>query len=171
MIVLFIKYILGFIGFILLQVLILNHISLFDGWAQPYLYIYPLISLPLILPKRFLLLIGFAVGLTMDMFTHTPGIHTSASLALVFFRPTILKAIRPREGFKSYFPSIDTMGMSKYLTYSGLTVLIHHIWLFTLLYFSSGLIFTAIGHALLSSVFTLVLILIVQMFTQPDKTF
>jgi rod shape-determining protein MreD len=171
MIGLIIRYVFVFIGFILLQVLILNHISVFNGWAQPYLYIYPLIALPLILPKRFLLLIGFAVGLIMDMFTHTPGIHTSATLTLVFFRPTVLKAIRPREGFKSYIPSIKIMGMSKYFTYSGLLVLIHNLWLFALLYFSTGLILSAIGHALLSTVFTLILILIIQLFSQPDKTF
>jgi rod shape-determining protein MreD len=171
MIVLYVRYILVFIGFILLQVLILNNISLFNGWAQPFLYIYPLIALPLIIPKRYLLIIGFLVGLTIDMFTHTPGIHASATLTLVFFRPFIIKAIRPREGFKSYIPSMKTMGVTKYFTYSGLLVLIHNLWLFALLYFSTGLILTAIGHAILSTIFTLILIFIIQLFTQPQKTF
>jgi rod shape-determining protein MreD len=171
MIGLFVKYILIFIGFILLQVLVLNNITLFNGWAQPYLYIYPLIALPLMVPKRFILIIGFVVGLTIDMFTHTPGIHASATLALAFMRPSVLKAIRPREGFKSYIPSMKTMGVTKYFTYSGLLVLIHNLWLFALLYFSTGLILTAIGHALLSTIFTLILILILQLFTQPKKSF
>lgn len=158
-------------GLILLQILILNQVSLFNGWAQPYLYIYPLITLPLIIPKRFLLIIGFVTGLTIDLFTHTPGIHASAALTLAFFRPFILKSIRPREGFDSYEPSIKSMGVTKYITYSGLLVLIHHLWLFSLLYFSTGLIFTAIGHAFLSTLFTLVLILIIQLFTQHKKPF
>ena len=171
MIGLLLKNIFGFIGYILLQVLILNHVSLFDGWAQPYLYIYPLIALPLILPKRFLLLIGFITGLTIDLFTHTPGIHASAAVTLVFFRPFVLKSIRPREGFESYTPSVKSMGIMKYFTYSGLLVLIHHLWLFGLLYFSTGLVLVAIGHALLSSAFTLVLVLLVQLFTQDKKTY
>ena len=171
MIGLFLRYVFVFIGFILLQVLILNHISVFNGWAQPYLYIYPIIALPLFLHRRYLLPIGFVVGLTIDVFTHTPGIHASAAVTLAFFRPYVLKAIRPREGFKSYIPSIKIMGISKYFTYAGLLVLIHNLWLFSLLYFSTGLIFTAIGHALLSTAFTLILILIIQLFTQPDKTF
>ena len=171
MIGLLLKNILGIIGFVLLQVLILNHVSLFDGWSQPFLYIYPLIALPIILPKRFLLLIGFITGLAIDLFTHTPGIHASAAVTLVFFRPFVLKLIRPREGFESYNPSIISMGGIKYFTYSGLLVLIHHLWLFGLLYFSTGLILTAIGHALLSSGFTLIFILLVQLFSHDKKTF
>jgi len=171
MIGLFLKNIFRFIGFILLQVLILNHVSLFNGWAQPYLYIYPLIVLPLILPKRTLLIIGFITGLTIDVFTHTPGIHASAALTLAFLRPSVLKSIRPREGFESYTPSVKSMGAMKFFTYSGLLVLIHHLWLFGLLYFSTGLILVAIEHALLSTVFTLIFILLVQLFTQNKKVY
>ena len=171
MIGLILKNILAILGFILFQVLILNHVTLFDGWAQPFLYIYPLIALPLIVPKRFLLLIGFLVGLTIDLFTHTPGIHASATVTLVFLRPFVLKLIRSREGFESYYPSIKSMGITKYFTYSGLLVVAHHLWLFGLLYFSTGLILTAIGHALLSSVFTLIIILLIQLFSQNKKTF
>ena len=171
MISVYIKSFLGFAVLILLQVLILNEVSLFNGWAQPYLYIYSVIALPMQIPKRLLLPIGFLAGLTMDMFTHTPGIHTSATLTLAFARPYVLKSIRPREGFESFIPSINSMGSGKYLTYSGLLVLIHHLWLFGLLYFSSGLLFVAIGHALLSSLFTMVFILLIQFFNQTNKAF
>ena len=167
----YIKSVISFAVLVLLQVLILNEVSLFDGWAQPYLYIYPIIALPLQIPNRILLPIGFLAGLTMDMFTHTPGIHASATLTLAFSRPYILKSIRPREGFESFTPSISSMGLVKYFTYSGLTVIIHHLWLFSLLYFSSGLLFIALGHALLSALFTLVFILLIQFFSQPKKAF
>lgn len=167
----YLKSIFGFIILILLQVLILNEVSLFDGWAQPYLYIYSIIALPLLIPNRIILPIGFLAGLIFDMFTHTPGIHASATLTMAFARPYILKAIRPREGFESFVPSISSMGSAKYFTYSGLLVLIHHLWLFGLLYFSTGLIFVAIGHALLSSLFTLIFILLIQFFSNKNKTF
>ena len=167
-------YLKGFIGFVLLvllQVLILNEVSLFDGWAQPYIYIYSIIALPILIPKRILLPVGFLAGLIIDMFTHTPGIHASATLTLAFSRPFILKSIRPREGFESFIPSINSMGGVKYFTYSGLLVLIHHLWLFGLLYFSSGLLFVAIGHAVLSSLFTLVFIMLIQFFSNSNKAF
>ena len=167
----YLKSIFGFAALVLLQVLILNEVSLFDGWAQPYLYIYSIIALPLQIPNRILLPIGFLAGLTMDMFTHTPGIHASAALTLAFSRPYILKSIRPREGFESFVPSINSMGGVKYFTYSGLLVLIFCIWLYGLLYFSSGLLFVALGHALLSSLFTMVFILLIQFFSQNNKGF
>ena len=166
MINLFLKSILGFVGLMLLQILILNDVSLFNGWAQPYLYVYFIISLPLMFPNRFILPLGFAIGLIIDLFTHTPGIHASATLALAFSRPYVLKSIRPREGFESSVPTIKSMGISKYITYSGLLVLIHNLWLFTLLYFSTGLLLIAIGHALLSTGFTLIFVLLIQLFSQ-----
>jgi len=171
MISVYLKSILGFAVLVILQVLILNEISLFNGWAQPYLYIYSVIALPLQIPKRLLLPIGFLAGLIIDLFTHTPGIHASATLTLAFARPYILKAIRPREGFESFIPSINSMGGGKYFTYSGLLILIHHLWLFGLLYFSTGLLFIAIGHALMSSVITMILVLLIQFFNQSNKVF
>lgn len=171
MISIYIKSILGFILLVLLQVLVLSEVSIFDGWAQPYIYIYSIIALPLLIPNRILLPIGFLAGLIMDMFTHTPGIHASATLTLAFSRPFILKSIRPREGFESFVPSVKSIGVVKYFTYSGLLILIHHLWLFGLLYFSSRLFFVAIGHAVLSALFTLIFVILIQFFSNSNKAF
>lgn len=171
MISIYIKSITGFILLVLLQVLILSEVSLFDGWAQPYVYIYSIIALPLLIPNRILLPIGFFAGLIMDMFTHTPGVHASATLTLAFSRPFILKSIRPREGYESFIPSINSMGGVKYFTYSGLLILVHHFWLFGLLYFSSRLLYVAIGHAVLSALFTLIFVMLIQFFSNSNKAF
>ena len=171
MISIYIKSITGFILLVLLQVLILSEVSLFDGWAQPYVYIYSIIALPLLIPNRILLPIGFFEGLIMDMFTHTPGVHASATLTLAFSRPFILKSIRPRDGYESFIPSINSMGGVKYFTYSGLLILVHHFWLFGLLYFSSRLLYVAIGHAVLSALFTLIFVMLIQFFSNSNKAF
>ena len=171
MIGLAIRNIVQFIVLVLLQVLILNQVTFFDGWAQPYLYIYFIIALPFNFPNRFILPLGFITGLTIDFFTHTPGIHASATLLLAYLRPYVIKSIRPREGFESVTPSIRNMGFSKYLTYIFILVLAHHIWLFGLLYFSTHLWLVALGHAFLSTIFTLLLILPIQAFNQDRKTY
>lgn len=170
MISILLKYFLGFIGLFLLQVLILNYVSLFDGWAQPYIYFYPLLTLPFVIPKKVLLLIGFATGLSIDIFTNTPGIHASATLTLAFLRPTVLKYVSPRDDFEASAPSIKNMGI-KFISYSGVLVLAHHLWLFMLLYFSSGLVFSSIGHALASSVFSMIFIILLQLFSNDKKTY
>lgn len=169
MIGLLIRNIARFIALILFQFLIVNEITLFSGWAQPFIYIYVIIVLPINLPKRIVLPLGFITGLTMDLFTHTPGIHASAVLTMAFARPYILKALRPREGYESIVPSINNMGFSKFLMYSILLILVHHLWLFSLLYFSSKLWFYVIGHTLLSALFTLLLTFLLQLFAQKQK--
>lgn len=161
--------ILRFVLLILFQFLIINEITLFSGWAQPFIYVYIILVLPFNLPKRILLPIGFITGLTMDFFTHTPGIHTSACLTMAFARPYVLKALRPREGFESVVPSAINMGFSKFYTYALILILIHHIWLFSLLYFSSKLWLYILGHSLLSALFTLVLTFLLQLFAQKQK--
>lgn len=169
MIGLFAKNIVRFIALILFQFLIVNEVTLFSGWAQPFIYIYIILVLPLNIPRRILLPIGFITGLTMDLFTHTPGIHASAVLSMAFARPYVLKALRPREGYDSIIPSMNNMGTSKFLIYSIILILIHHLWLFSLLYFSSKLWFYIIGHAFLSALFTLLLTFLLQLFAQKQK--
>lgn len=169
MIGLLIQNIIRFVGLILIQVLVLNEITLLDGWAQPFLYVYIILVLPLNIPKRILLPIGFATGFIMDLFTHTPGIHASAMLTMTFARPYVLQALRPREGYESNSPSAKNMGFSKFYTYSIFLILVHHIWLFALLYFSNKLWFHIIGHAVLSALFTLLLSFLLQLFTKKQK--
>ena len=169
MIGLLLQNILRFVVLILFQALILNHLTIFSGWGQPFLYVYILLVLPINIPKRIILPIGFLVGLTMDFFTHTPGIHASAVLTMVFARPYLLKALRSREGYESNIPSAKLMGFSKFYIYSFILILIHHIWLFSLLYFSTGLWLYVLGHALVSSLFTLLLTSLLQLFAQPIK--
>jgi rod shape-determining protein MreD len=168
MIGLLIKNIARFIFLILFQVLVFNEVTLLSGWAQPYIYIYFILVLPFNIPKRLMLPIGFLTGLTMDFFTHTPGIHASAVLTMAFARPYVLKAIRPREGYESIVPSIKNMGSTKFFTYAVILIFIHHLWLFSLLYFSSHLWFYIIGHVVVSTLFTLVLTYLLQLFAQKQ---
>lgn len=169
MIGLLLKNILLFVALIFFQAQILNHLTLFSGWGQPFLYIYIILVLPINIPKRILLPIGFLVGLIMDFFTHTPGIHASAVLTMVFVRPYVLKALRSREGYDSVIPSTKGMSFSKFYVYAFILILVHHIWLFSLLYFSTGLWLYILGHAIVSSAFTLLLTFLLQLFAQPTK--
>ena len=169
MIPLLIQNIVRFLLLILFQVLILNHMTILNGWAQPFLYVYFILLLPFSMPNRLLLPIAFIVGIIMDMFTHTPGIHASACVTMAFVRPYILKALRPREGFEGDVPNSRNMGFSKFYTYSFILLMAHHTWLFALLYFSNKLWFYIIGHSFLSVIFTLILVFILQLFSQKQK--
>ena len=89
------KYVLHFIVLVFVQVFILNRIEL-GGYINPYLYILFVMLMPFQTPKWLLLLLGFFLGLTIDLFAHTPGMHSSATVLIAFLRPYVLELIAPR---------------------------------------------------------------------------
>ena len=148
---------------ILIQILVLNQLDLFNGSVQPFLYIFILLLLPFETPAWAQLLIGLVLGLTMDMFTFTLGMHTSACLVLCYARPGILRILSPRDGYEmGMAPTIGHMGILWYLSYAGSLVLIHHFWLFTIEVLRWDLLPSVFLRTLLSSIATLILIFLVQ---------
>ena len=79
-----------FLVFLSLQVLIFNNINLF-GYLNPYPYVLFILLYPVNSNKSVLLLGSFALGILLDMFCNSGGIHTTASLILAFIRPTLFK--------------------------------------------------------------------------------
>lgn len=148
---------------ILIQVLVLNQLDLFNGSVQPFLYILILLLLPFKTPAWAQLLIGLALGLVMDMFSFTLGMHTSACLLLCFARPGILRVLSPRDGYEMGMnPTISHMGIAWYFLYAGSLTLIHHFWLFTIEVLRWDLLPSVFLRTLLSSIATLILIFLVQ---------
>src|SRR3954463_13540886 len=89
-----------FIFLILLQVLILNHVQ-WSGFVNPYVYILFILLLPIETPKSFVLLLAFTIGIVIDMFSNTAGLHAASSTLLAYARPFVLKAISPREDYEA----------------------------------------------------------------------
>jgi rod shape-determining protein MreD len=160
-----------FLLLVLLQGLILNNFTLFQGLAIPYLYVLFLLMLPIETPRWLQLIIGLATGLTIDMFTNTMGMHASACVLLAYLRPLVLKAIAPRDGYEfGQKASIAEFGIGWYLRYAVLLVVTHHAWLLFVEVFSlrdAG--YTAL-RVLLSSAFTLLLIVLAQYITYSRKS-
>jgi rod shape-determining protein MreD len=157
-----VKYAIFLIFLILLQVSVLSHID-FMGYINPYLYIYFILVLPLQLPRLHMLIIGFVLGLSMDMMLNTPGLHTIPTVLVAYIRGYVAQKSMMRgelEGIDS--PMVFTMGLSAFLVYSGTLVMIHHSLLFLLDSFRWQRIFSSLLNALYSSLMTMVLILIIQ---------
>lgn len=84
--------------------LVLNKIEIggiLNGYFNPFLYIMFILMLPVNINKVLLLFIAFLTGLTIDIFSGTPGMHASACLVLAFIRPGFLNLIAPREGYET----------------------------------------------------------------------
>jgi len=150
-----------FMLLVLFQVLVLNNIQ-FLGYINPYLYILFILVLPVQMPRWFLLILAFILGLTIDIFSNTPGMHAFATVFVAFFREGIIKLFTNIEEGNNPTPSFHTFGVSAFVKYVVLIVIIHHTTLFLLEAFSFAHFWIMLTKILLSSLLTIMLILGIQ---------
>jgi rod shape-determining protein MreD len=147
---------------VLLQVLLFNNIQ-FSGYINPYVYIMFILLLPIEVPSWILLISSFTIGLIIDFFCGSPGMHSSASLLVAFLRPSILRIVAPRDGYEpNSDPSIATYGFTWFLTYTLFVVLIHHTALFYIEVFRFADFFRTLLRVILSSLFSVSFILLIE---------
>lgn len=163
--------ILRFIVLILVQILILNHIQL-SGFINPFVYVLIILTLPVKISKILLLTFAFFTGIIIDIFMNTGGMHAAATVCMAFFRPYILNTMAPRDGYEiDEKPSISKLGLSWFLSYTSILVLIHHITLFYLEAFHFVNFFSTLLRVFISTLFTLLFILISQYLFTKNKAF
>jgi len=162
----FIKY-LGLLPvYVLLQVLVLNEV-LFSAYINPFLYVLLIISLPLKTPKWFLLSYAFLLGFSIDLFSGSLGFHSTATILIAFVKPFISKITIPHNILgDSDEITMEKVGSKSFITFSLFLILIHNSCLFTIEHLSFNLVL--FGKILASSIATLIIVLITQLF-QQDK--
>lgn len=149
---------------LLLQVLVLKRIGLGSSsiWQYGDIFIYPAIVLllPFRLSRHYVIIIGFLLGLIIDMFYDTIGVHAFALTATAYARGLLLSYLEPRGGYQlSMSPTIFSMGLNWVVTFTSFSLLIH-----TFLYFTAEVFtFVFIGKILLKTLITLVLSMLVVM--------
>lgn len=154
--------IIRFILLVLLQVLLLNKLNLY-GFLNPFVYILFILLLPFETPGWLLLLISFITGLTIDLFSGTPGLHTAATVLAGFARPSVIKLVGERDEYNaSMYPSLPNMGLKWFLTYATIIVFIHHLALNLLDVFSFSEFFRTLLRIIFSSVFTVLFIILIE---------
>lgn len=158
------KNILRFFLLLLLQLLVINQIEL-SGYVNPYLYVLFIIMMPINWSSHIVLLLSMFMGFGIDIFSNTLGMHMSACLLIGFLRPYIINLIAPREGIEIILSlDIRGLGLTKFFVYSSLMVLVHHLWLYVLEAFTFLFILDLLFRVFLSSLATLMLIFLSQMF-------
>lgn len=160
-----------FLVLVALQVIVLNNIQ-FSGFINPYLYVLFILLLPFEIPGWLLLVLSFVMGITIDMFGNTQGLHASATVFLGFLRPYMLNLIAPRDGYEfGTKPSISQMGFNWFITYASILVFIHHFTFFFLEAFKFSEFFRTLFKVIASSAFTLMLIILTQyLFSVKKRT-
>ncbi|MFC2090754.1 rod shape-determining protein MreD [Bacteroidota bacterium] len=155
---------LRFIALVLMQVIILDNVQLF-GYMNPQFYILFILLLPFDTPRWLILVVGFFLGLSIDLFTNTLGMHTAATVFLAFLRPWILKIFSPRDGYEAdSSPTIRDYGINWFLRYALFATFMHHLFLFYVEVFNFHEFFSTFLRVILSTMLTAILIIISQYF-------
>jgi len=169
---LLLKNIIRFALFLFVQVFVLFKVPPLHRFVVPYLYFLFILWLPFNLPRFWLTAIGFIYGLTLDYFTHTPGLHAAACTLIAYVRPFIVNLLISQEGSdKNYAsPSVTSMGWAPYATFVLVLTLLHHGYLVFLEWMSFGSFFYFLGKVVASTGVSLLLILLTELlFYRKEK--
>jgi hypothetical protein len=159
----------NFLIYFFLQVIFLHHVSMFN-YAFCFVYVAFLLFLPFQTDSIVLLLLAFAMGFLTDLSYSIMGIHSAASVFLAFVRNFAIKRIEPISGYDaSARPSVHIMGLQWFSQYSFPLIFLHHGILFFVEVNNSELFMPTLFKVLASSLFTFVMILLIQyIFYRPQ---
>jgi hypothetical protein len=149
------------------QVLIFNRIDLF-GFINPLPYILFIILYPVNGNKSGLLIASFFLGLLMDMFCNSGGVHASACLILAYVRPSIFKF---SFGLSYEYQTVklnDVLTPERF-SFILIAVVIHHSILFVLEVFTVNFLFDILLRTILSTIFTIITSIIIIYIIKPSK--
>ena len=167
-----IKFILNFVIILTIQIFLLNDIMLrssttFMGFPVFTPIIYPLILLilPVNTPSWLLIILGFITGLTMDMFSNTPGMHAAAMVLICYIRPFVLRLFfqQSNKELKDATPSLYKLGFTSFVIYIGFMILIHHFTFYLLQIWSFKSTFLILGKTIVSAIMSVLLIILAQL--------
>ena len=152
--------IIRFIVLVFIQVFLLKNITLYD-LSTPYLYILFILLLPFETPNIILFALAFVLGLSIDAFYDTPGLHAAACVLLAFVRILFISITVQKEGFDNEpEPTLSVMGFRWFFTYALILTGFHHFFLFNLEVFMFSEIQYTLTRVVLSSLFTVILMLV-----------
>src|SRR5690242_6930006 len=124
----FVKNMIRFALFILIQVYILHKIPSLHRFITPYLYFLYILWLPFRMSRAALLSVAFLFGLTLDYFLNSPGLHAAPCVLIAYIRPFLINMLVSHEGVEQNYasPSIRSMGWAPYATYVIILTFLHH---------------------------------------------
>ena len=118
-----------FVVLVLIQVLILNNIH-FLRVATPFLYLYFIIKMPVGTSRDVVVLSSFLIGLVIDMFSNTPGMHAAACTLAGFIREPLIRFFMGKDLPEGIYPSYKTFGYGGFFRYVLTLFLIESLTLF-----------------------------------------
>ena len=157
-----------FIGLIFIQVVVLNNIN-FLGYINPFLYILFVIVFPLRRDRGMLLILSFLLGLIIDFFLDSGGVNAGATVAIAYLRLPLIKALTRKSEIDFPLFKIIKLPFLKLLSFIAIITLTHHFILYSLEYFKFAEILTILSRTILTSIFTIILIIFSLLLLNKNK--
>lgn len=157
-----------YLGLIFLQVIILNNIN-FLGYINPMIYILFIFFYPVKKLDSNFLLLSFLLGLSIDFFSNSGGVNAAATLFIAYVRLPVIKGVLGKTDLDFSTFSFRKLKFIKSLSIISILIVLHHFIVFQLEYFRFDGFFTILTKTLLTSLFTLILILMSFVFFTNRK--
>lgn len=152
------KNIARFIALILIQALVLNNIN-FLGYINPYIYVLFIILFPVKNNRLLFIFLSFLLGLSLDMFLDSGGVHAAACVTIAYIRPIVLKFVFGAT-YDHLTVKFSSTELGQRFSYFSILIFIHHLIVFSLEIFNTSQILLALKKSLFSGIFTLILCLL-----------
>ncbi len=154
-----------YIGILLLllfmQVFLLDNLH-WLGLVHPYVYLWAILLLPMELPRWMQMLLGATIGMLIDWFTHSPGIHMAGCVMIAFLRPQLVaNYVQDVDRLKGAI-TINVLGLGNYLRLLAILIVVHHSIVFMLEAFTFYHLGYTLLQILLSGVFSFAFILMLE---------
>ena len=149
------------------QVLIFNRIDLF-GFINPFPYVLFIILYPVNGNKSGLLLASFFLGILMDTFWNSGGVHAAACVILAYYRPAFFKF---SFGLSYEYQTVklnDVLTPERF-SFILIAVVLHHFILFVVEIFKISFLWDILVRTVLSTLFTIVTCIIIIYIIKPSK--
>ncbi|MDD4819896.1 MAG: hypothetical protein PHD21_03580 [Flavobacteriales bacterium] len=166
-----VRSVLLIVAVMLVQIVVLDNINV-DGYITPYIYIIIILLVPYSYNMGLVLILSFLIGLTIDIFSGTGGLHAMAC--------TLLGAVRglgvstflgvPKKDIGSFSPLTSrNIKYAAIITLLFLLVFIHHAVLYVFESLSFSLLFNSLWHALLNTIVTVFVCILILMFMKSKQ--
>jgi len=151
-----------FFVYLILQVVLLKNLVLFNI-SFCFLYVAFILLLPVEMSNLRLMLIAFLLGISVDIFYNSLGLHTIALVLLAYLRNYWLATITPQGGYDiGTPPTLAANGLQWFLVYTLPLVFVHHL----VLFFVEASGFTLFWYTMLKAVSSLLFTMAVMLLLQ-----
>lgn len=160
-----VRNIIRFILFIFVQVYVLDVMPHLHQLVTPYIYFLFILWLPFYIKRMGLLALGFILGITVDYFAMTPGLHAAACTLIAYLRPFIINmfASKDTSEFNYKEPSPKALGFRAYALYALILSLFHNGYLLFLEWLSFGSFINFLMKVIITTAISMLMILIAEL--------